>query len=83
MKQWVTGNSTSAAKVDPTVGAVVIAVVDILVMLGVHTQLGLSEGDLLQAGLHVGTILLVARSAQLNIQGRRRKKAEPEDAETE
>ena len=77
MKNWVAGKETTAAKVDPTVGAVVIAIVDILVMLNLHTQFGISEGDLLQVGLHVGTLLLVFRSAQLNLRGR---KAPPESA---
>lgn len=80
MKNWVTGKGTTAARVDPTVAAIVFAVVDILVTLNVHLQLGVSEGDLLKIGLHVGTILLVARGAQLNFLGRRAPKEEDEAA---
>lgn len=70
MKQWVAGQKESAAKIDPTVGAIVVAIVDLVVMMGLHTKLGVSESDLLQIGLHVGTLLLVFRSAQINVLGR-------------
>jgi hypothetical protein len=77
MNNWVAGKGTTPARVDPTIGAIVIAVVDILVMFNVHTKLGVSENDLLQVGLHVGTILLALRSVQLNVVGRKGKAAAP------
>lgn len=85
MKQWVTGNDTTAARVDPTVGAIVALVVDIIVRLNIHTQFGVDEATLLQVGLDVAFLVLVVRSIQLNVKKRQRvaAPAEPEPAEPE
>ena len=80
MKQWVTGNDTTAARVDPTVGAIVALMVDIIVRLNIHTQFGVDEATLLQVGLDVAFLVLVVRSIQLNVKKRQRvaAPAEPE-----
>ena len=77
MKNWVRGNEQTAARVDPTLAAIVTAVVDLAVTLNVHTALGLSPGQLLQALLHIAVIATLARSVQLNV---RRKKAPDQEA---
>ncbi len=80
MKNWVTGNEHTAARVDPTIAAIVTAVVDLAVTLNLHTSLGLNPEQLLQALLHVAVIATLARSVQLN--WRRKRSVDGDGAST-
>lgn len=80
MNKWAAGDSTTAARFDPTAGALVVAVVNIFVTLNLHTQLGISEDDLMRMGLHLATILLVLRSGQLSFMRRKAPGDQPADA---
>ncbi len=73
MKNWVTGKSETAAKVDPAVAAILLAVANLVVTLGLHTQLGLSPEQVLEATLQVGFIATLSRTIQLRIQARRQR----------
>lgn len=73
MKAWVKGDQSLASRVDPTIGAIVAAVVDIFVSFDLHTKLGMGEDQLLQIGLHIAVLVLALRSLQLNAKGRRKK----------
>jgi hypothetical protein len=83
MKNWVAGKGTAAAKVDPAIAAIVTAVVELVVMFDLHTKLGLSPEDLLKALLHVAVIATLARTIQLNVQGRKRQAPAPTPAPAE
>lgn len=72
MNKWVSGQSDTAAKVDPTVAAILLAVANLIVTLELHIQLGLTAEQVLDATLQIGFIATLVRSLQLNIRARRR-----------
>lgn len=74
MKQWIKGDHAAASKLDPTIGAIVAAAVDIAVRLELHTKFGIDEATLLQVGLEVAFLAFLVRSVQTNW---RRKKPTP------
>lgn len=67
MKAWVKGDNAVAAKIDPTVGAALAAIVEVLVRFDVHTKLGLSPADLLAILVDIAFVLLTLRSIQLHV----------------
>lgn len=70
MKNWIAGKGT-ATRVDPTVAAIFAAIAELIVMLDLHTKLGLSPEELLAAMIHVALIITLGRSVQLKLQTRR------------
>jgi hypothetical protein len=67
MMMWVKGNKTSAAKLDPTIGALVAAVVEILIRFDLHTRMGISAEDMMATLLDIAFVALTIRAIQINI----------------
>lgn len=72
MKNWVAGKGAAVARVDPAIAAIITAIVELVVMFDLHTKLGLTPEDMLRGLLHVAVIATLARTIQLNMQGRKR-----------
>lgn len=67
MKNWVMGKGDAAARLDPKIAALVLAVADVVVMTGLHTKLGISPEDLIVLMLNIAFALTLMRSIQLSV----------------
>jgi len=67
-KNWITGHPEIAARVDPTVATVIMAVLQVVLALGLHTQLGIDTETLFGAAMGVGMLLTAARQIQVRRQ---------------
>jgi hypothetical protein len=79
MKNWVAGKHESAARVDPAIAAIITSVVDLIVMLDLHTKLGIAPEQLLGVLLHVAVIATLLRTVQTNY----KRKPKPKEAAPE
>lgn len=67
MKAWLVGDSSAAAKVDPTLAAVFGIVVEIMMEWDLHTKLGVSPETLLKTLVGIAILVTLVRSYQANV----------------
>jgi len=61
---WIAGNPDVAARVDPTLAATLMALLQVVLALGIHTKLGLDTETLFEVVMGVGMLLTIGRRIQ-------------------
>jgi len=77
---WLAGQESIAARIDPAIAAIVMAILEVVIGLDVHTALGIDTATLVQFVMGAGLVATVGRRVQV---GRRQRHTQSEPASTD
>ena len=62
---WLAGNPEVASRVDPTIAAAIMAILQVVLALGLHTHLGIDTDTLFGVAMGIGMLVTIGRRVQV------------------
>jgi len=63
-QEWLAGNPETAARVDPTIATAIMTILQIVLLSGLHTRLGIETHTLFEISMALGMLATLGRRFQ-------------------